>query len=157
MKAGGPAFIAFRCRGVVVGDLDAVLDLRAREHVGDEFVAVEPPPALLGGVEQLVGGYLTDAFLDRLAKAAGLNLGTFDADRATAAVSGRVARDGREAQAYGLQGTPSFTVNGPHGTRVLAAGAREHPAVRACDSSGHMSSLASTATRRSSPASHRTV
>ena len=41
--------------GVVVGDPDAVLELHAGEHVGDELVAVEPPPALLGGVEQLVG------------------------------------------------------------------------------------------------------
>src|SRR5215210_8934690 len=40
---------------LVVGDLDAVLERRAGEHVRDELVAVEASPALLGGVEQLVG------------------------------------------------------------------------------------------------------
>src|SRR5690348_14109837 len=39
---------------VVVCDLDAVLELHAGEHVSDELVAVDPAPALLGGVEQLV-------------------------------------------------------------------------------------------------------
>jgi hypothetical protein len=39
---------------VVFGDLDPVLELRAGEHVGDELVAVEPPPTFLGGIEQLV-------------------------------------------------------------------------------------------------------
>ena len=41
--------------GLVLGDLDAVLELHAVEHVGDEFVAVEPAPAFLGCVQQLVG------------------------------------------------------------------------------------------------------
>jgi hypothetical protein len=33
---------------VVVGGLDAVLELHAVEHVGDELMAVEPSPAFLG-------------------------------------------------------------------------------------------------------------
>lgn len=40
---------------VVVGDAVAVLEAHAGKHVGDEFVAVEASPALLGGVEELVG------------------------------------------------------------------------------------------------------
>jgi hypothetical protein len=32
-----------------------VLELHAGEHVDDELMAVEPPSALLGGMQQLVG------------------------------------------------------------------------------------------------------
>ena len=40
---------------VIVRDPDPVLELGAGEDVRDEVVTVERPPALLGGVEQLVG------------------------------------------------------------------------------------------------------
>ncbi len=48
--------------GVFVGDPDPVGEAGAGEHVGDELVAVESAPALLGGLEQLErhperGGY----------------------------------------------------------------------------------------------------
>ena len=67
-------------------------------------------------------GYVTDAFLDRLAKAAGVDVARFDSDRHTPAVTARVREDGRQALAYGFQGTPSFAVSGPRGTRVLGGG-----------------------------------
>jgi hypothetical protein len=68
-------------------------------------------------------GHVTDAFLDRLAKAAGLDVARFDSDRRTAAVAARVREDGHQALAHGFRGTPSFAVSGPRGTRVLAGGA----------------------------------
>ena len=40
---------------LVVADADAVLELHPGEHVGDELVAVEAPPALARGIEPLVG------------------------------------------------------------------------------------------------------
>jgi hypothetical protein len=40
---------------VVIGGQHAVLERHAVEYVGDDVVAVEPPPALLGCREQLVG------------------------------------------------------------------------------------------------------
>ncbi len=49
--------------GGLFGDADAVLELGVVEDVGDELVAVEAPPALLGGIEQLVG-IASAAFLD---------------------------------------------------------------------------------------------
>jgi protein-disulfide isomerase len=67
-------------------------------------------------------GYVTDAFLDRVAAAAGIDVARFDADRRTSAVAARVQADARQALAYGFQGTPSFVVTGPRGTRVLGAG-----------------------------------
>ena len=67
-------------------------------------------------------GYVTDAFLDRLAKAAGADIARFDSDRHTPAVTARVREDGRQALGYGFQGTPSFAVSGPRGTRVLGGG-----------------------------------
>jgi protein-disulfide isomerase len=67
-------------------------------------------------------GYVTDAFLDRLARAAGMDVARFDADRRTSAVAARVQGDARQALAHGFEGTPSFVVTGPRGTRVLAGG-----------------------------------
>lgn len=52
----------------------------------------------------------------------GIDLARFDADRRSSAMTTRVQRDARQAVAYGFQGTPSFTVTGPRGTRVLAGG-----------------------------------
>ena len=51
---------------------------------------------------------MTDAFLDRLAKVAGADVARFDSDRHTPGVTARVREDGREALAYGFQGTPLF-------------------------------------------------
>jgi protein-disulfide isomerase len=74
-------------------------------------------------------GYVTNAFLDHLAAAAGIDVDRFDADRRTSAMATRVQKDARQALAYGLQGTPSFAVTGPRGTRLLAGGVPDsiHP------------------------------
>lgn len=68
-------------------------------------------------------GYVTDGFLDRLARAAGMDVARFDADRRTSGAAARVQADARQALAYGFQGTPAFVVSGPRGTRVLGGGA----------------------------------
>jgi len=64
-------------------------------------------------------GYVTDAFLDHLARSARLDVARFDRDRRAPAMADRLRKDWREALAYGFQGTPSFAVRGPRGTRVL--------------------------------------
>jgi hypothetical protein len=47
MRDGSGGGLLVLRRGVVVGDLDAVLEVHAVVHVGDELVAVERTPALL--------------------------------------------------------------------------------------------------------------
>ena len=68
-------------------------------------------------------GYVTDKFLESLARAAGLDVTRFNVDRAVPAATQRVELDARQAIGRGFQGTPSFSVAGPRGTRVLQAGA----------------------------------
>jgi protein-disulfide isomerase len=67
-------------------------------------------------------GYVTNAYLDHLAAAAGIDIPRFDADRRAPAVFTRTQEDARQAIASGFRGTPSFTVTGPHGTRALPSG-----------------------------------
>jgi protein-disulfide isomerase len=64
-------------------------------------------------------GYVTDTFLNRLAKAAGLDVARFDSDRHSPAASAQVRDDRRQAMAYRFEGTPSFAVVGPRGTRLV--------------------------------------
>lgn len=66
-------------------------------------------------------GYVPDRFLESVARAAGVDLAHFNADRRTPTVAQRVRLDARQALAQHFQGTPSFTVAGPHGTRIVAA------------------------------------
>ena len=68
-------------------------------------------------------GYVTDSFLASLARAAGLDVARFNADRGTPAVTQRVQLDAQQALTHHFQGTPSFTVTGPRGTRIVPAGA----------------------------------
>ena len=77
-----PSRPLFQGRGCRLGDADAVLERCGGEHVGDELVAVEAPPAFLGGVEQLVGdrergllgaGALSDAGAQLDGREAGLD------------------------------------------------------------------------------------
>lgn len=68
-------------------------------------------------------GYVTESFLENLARAAGLDVARFNVDRAAPAATQRVGLDARQAISHGFQGTPSFSVAGPRGTRVLQLGA----------------------------------
>lgn len=67
-------------------------------------------------------GYVTDEFLEEIAKAAGVpDIGRWNRDRNSRTMLNEVARTTREAQRLGLTGTPSFTVAGPatDGMKVL--------------------------------------
>lgn len=68
-------------------------------------------------------GYVTNNFLDSVAKAADLDVARFNADRSTPAIAARVREDTRQAVRYGFQGTPSFAVTGARGTVLVQAGA----------------------------------
>lgn len=57
---------------------------------------------------------LDDATLLKLARDQGLDLKAFDADRASEATADAVARDRKQADELGLQGTPMIYVNGRH-------------------------------------------
>ena len=67
-------------------------------------------------------GYVTDEFLDAIAKAAGVaDLDKFNTDRADPAIADRVAAVQDEANKLGLNATPSFVVSGPGGSKTLVA------------------------------------
>ena len=57
---------------------------------------------------------LDDATLLKLARDQGLDLKAFEADRASEATADAVARDRKQADELGLQGTPMIYVNGRH-------------------------------------------
>jgi hypothetical protein len=68
--SGGDVLVC--CDGFVFGELDSVLELHAVEHVGDELVAVEPPPAFLGGVAPASQGTGKGTAADLLSGRAGV-------------------------------------------------------------------------------------
>jgi protein-disulfide isomerase len=118
----GAAKLAFH-NWTIIDQTDSVAAAEASYAAGRQGRAWQFIELFYGNQGEERSGYVTDAFLDRLAKAAGVDVARFDRDRRTAAVSARVREDGREALAYEFQGTPSFAVSGPRGTRVLAGGA----------------------------------
>jgi len=60
------------------------------------------------------GGYVTDEFLEAVAKAAGVeDLSRWNKDRKSKAVIAEVEATSQEAQRLGLSGTPSFAIEGP--------------------------------------------
>jgi protein-disulfide isomerase len=59
-------------------------------------------------------GYVTDGFLEAIAKGAGVpDLAQWDKDRNSKAVENEVTTTNAQAQKYGFEGTPSFAVEGP--------------------------------------------
>jgi protein-disulfide isomerase len=59
-------------------------------------------------------GYVTDEFLEAVAKGAGVpNMAQWNKDRKSKAVKNEVTRTSKQAQTYGFTGTPSFAVEGP--------------------------------------------
>jgi protein-disulfide isomerase len=59
---------------------------------------------------------LDDTTLVKLARDQGLDMKTFDTDRASEATADAVARDRKQADELGLQGTPMIYINGRHFT-----------------------------------------
>jgi protein-disulfide isomerase len=55
-------------------------------------------------------GYVTEAYLQSLARQAGLNMATWSADRNKAEYSNQVAADAQAANNQGFNGTPSFLI-----------------------------------------------
>ncbi|MGO9754445.1 MAG: DsbA family protein [Solirubrobacteraceae bacterium] len=67
-------------------------------------------------------GYVTEAYLDRLAaQVPGLQLSTWHADRAAATLRAQLHADGVAARRLGIPGTPTLIVTGPKGTRTLGS------------------------------------
>lgn len=60
------------------------------------------------------GGYVTDEFLEAVAKAAGVeDLGRWNEDRRARATVAEVEATSQEAESLGLSGTPTFAIKGP--------------------------------------------
>ncbi len=70
------------------------------------------------GVEN--SGYADDAFLESVAGAAGVrDIAEWNSARRSPAVRREMKRTSSQAVGFGFDGTPSFLVRGPHGTRKL--------------------------------------
>jgi protein-disulfide isomerase len=77
-------------------------------------------------------GYVTDAFLRDVSAAAGVDADAALAAAGTAAAQDRLNRANADAQALGVDSTPTFTVaRGDGKARVLAAGAQDPQALAA--------------------------
>jgi protein-disulfide isomerase len=119
----GAAKLAFH-NWTIIDQTDSVAGAEASYAAGRQGRAWQFIELFYGNQGEERSGYVTDAFLDRVAKAAGVDVARFDSDRHTPAVTARVREDGRQALAYGFQGTPSFAVSGPRGTRGWEAACR---------------------------------
>jgi protein-disulfide isomerase len=65
-------------------------------------------------------GYVTDEFLRSVAEGAGVpDLARWERDQGSARWTAVLSRVDRQAQSFGLTGTPSFLVIGPNGTQTL--------------------------------------
>jgi protein-disulfide isomerase len=70
------------------------------------------------GIEN--SGYVSDEFLRSVARGAGVpNLARWERDRASPRWERMLERTSNQAGALGFTGTPSFLVEGPHGSRPL--------------------------------------
>jgi protein-disulfide isomerase len=64
-------------------------------------------------------GYVTEAFLDRIARETpGLNYRRWTADRRSRLLAQQVTSDGTTAVAHGIAGTPTLVLRGPGGART---------------------------------------
>jgi protein-disulfide isomerase len=74
------------------------------------------------GIER--SGYVTDDFLEAVAKGAGVkDMAKWNEDRKAAARNSEIEKETQEAQTYGFEGTPSFAVKGPgtNGVELLGS------------------------------------
>ncbi len=70
------------------------------------------------GVED--SGYADDAFLESIARAAGVpDIAGWNSVRRSPAVKREMSRTSKQAVSFGFDGTPSFLVTGPNGTKKL--------------------------------------
>jgi protein-disulfide isomerase len=70
------------------------------------------------GVEN--SGYADDAFLEAVARAAGVpDIARWNSDRKSPAVKKEMKQTSDQAVSFGFNGTPSFMVTGPNGTKAL--------------------------------------
>ena len=68
-------------------------------------------------------GYVTDSFLESVAKGAGVpNIGRWNADRRSSRLDDTLAKVQADAQAQGINATPSIVVKGPSGTKLVGSG-----------------------------------
>lgn len=68
-------------------------------------------------------GYVTDSFLESVAKAAGVpNIGKWNADRRSSRSDDALAQVQADAQAQGINATPSIVVKGPTGAKLVGSG-----------------------------------
>jgi protein-disulfide isomerase len=68
-------------------------------------------------------GYVTDSFLESVAKGAGVpNIGKWNADRHSSRWDDTLAKVQADAQAQGINSTPSIVVTGPRGTKLVGSG-----------------------------------
>jgi protein-disulfide isomerase len=65
-------------------------------------------------------GYVTDAFLTNIAKAAGVpDIGKWNADRNSSKFDAAIQQGSSQAQSLGFTGTPSILVQGPKGQKAI--------------------------------------
>ena len=70
------------------------------------------------GVEN--SGYADDSFLESVARAAGVpNIEEWNSARKSPAVKQEMTKTSNQAVSFGFNGTPSFVVTGPNGTKTL--------------------------------------
>jgi len=68
-------------------------------------------------------GYVTDSFLESVAKGAGVaDIGKWNADRRSSRWDDTLAKVQADAQAQGINSTPSIVVTGPRGTKLVGSG-----------------------------------
>ncbi len=68
-------------------------------------------------------GYVTDSFLESVAKGAGVpNISRWNADRQSSRWDDTLAKVQADAQAQGINATPSIVVKGPGGTKLVGSG-----------------------------------
>jgi protein-disulfide isomerase len=68
-------------------------------------------------------GYVTDAFLEKVAKGAGVpDIARWDSDRNSSKFDTQLTRIQSDAQDLGINSTPTIVVQGPGGRRVVGSG-----------------------------------
>jgi protein-disulfide isomerase len=75
--------------------------------------------------------YVTDQYLNKLAKASGVDLVKFNRDRRSAAISKEVKSIKARGLKLGFQGTPSFRISGPNGSIPITNNISADPIIQA--------------------------
>jgi protein-disulfide isomerase len=76
-------------------------------------------------------GYVTDSFLESVARGAGVpNIDKWNADRRSSRWDDTLAKVQADAEALGIDATPSIVVKGPSGTKLVGSGVVPLGAIR---------------------------